>query len=120
MKHSDTSLAAVGDVGEMAEAKAVVVRRAEGEEPRVEGPVGGGGGPGVGADLSDTAVREGEAAAMGLSPAQQRAIARLTSGSTVAGAAEAAGVGRTTLYRWLKEDAAFIAAYNAWQRDVMA
>jgi hypothetical protein len=29
-------------------------------------------------------------------------------------------VNRTTLYRWLKNDAEFAAAYNAWQQDAIA
>ncbi len=54
-----------------------------------------------------------------LSPAQARAIEMLASGHTVATAAEAVGVGRTTIYRWLKGDAAFVAAFNAWQQDML-
>ena len=57
---------------------------------------------------------------LALSPPQRKAIELLTSGRTVIDAAQAAGVNRATLYRWLSGDAAFVAAYNAWQKDVLA
>jgi hypothetical protein len=66
------------------------------------------------------AVSELEAMALALSPGQRKAIELLTSGHTVVEAATAAGVGRATLYRWLKGDAQFVAAYNAWQADAIA
>jgi hypothetical protein len=53
-----------------------------------------------------------------LSVPQCRALETLMSGQTVWDAAEAAGVGRTTFYRWMNEDAGFRAAYNAWRRDM--
>jgi hypothetical protein len=59
-----------------------------------------------------------EAMSMSLSPPQRLAIQLLTSGKSLVAAATAAGVNRTTLYRWLKADPAFVAAYNAWQKDV--
>lgn len=59
----------------------------------------------------------GEAA--DLSPAQMKAIEMLVSGHSVMEAVRAAGVGRTTLYRWLKGDAAFGAVYNQWQQGVI-
>ena len=66
------------------------------------------------------AVSPAEALAMPLTPAQRTAIARLTAGHTLLDAATAAGVNRTTVYRWLKHDPAFLAAYNAWQADAIA
>ena len=60
-----------------------------------------------------------EATALALSPPQRTAIERLTSGHTVVSSAVAAGVSRSTLHRWMKEDATFQAAYNAWQRDAV-
>jgi hypothetical protein len=59
-----------------------------------------------------------EAISLSLSPPQRMAIQLLTSGQSLVAAATAAGVNRTTLYRWLKGDPAFVAAYNAWQKDV--
>ena len=56
----------------------------------------------------------------GLSAAQRTAIEWLTAGESAVSAAAAAGVNRTTVYRWLKADPAFQAAYNAWQSDVLA
>ena len=40
-------------------------------------------------------------------------------GCTLISAADAAGVTRMTLYRWLNHDAKFQAAYNAWQQDAV-
>lgn len=39
----------------------------------------------------------------GLSPAQLKAIGRLAAGGTVTEAAKAAGVGRTTVYSWMRQ-----------------
>jgi hypothetical protein len=60
-----------------------------------------------------------EAKAMSLTEPQRAAILKLTSGETRSAAAIAAGVTRTTLYRWLNHDPAFQAAYNAWQKDLV-
>jgi len=64
-------------------------------------------------------VSMAEATSMELSPPQQTAIQLLTSGHTLVASATAAGVSRMTLHRWLKGDAAFSAAFNAWQKDVL-
>jgi hypothetical protein len=64
-------------------------------------------------------VTAAEAAAMELTGPQRSAIIQLTSGRTRADAARAAGVTRTTLYRWLNTDAAFQAAYNVWRNDAL-
>jgi transposase len=51
-------------------------------------------------------------------PAPQReALAAIKSGLSFPKAAEAAGVGRTTIYRWVQSDPRFRAAYNAWQQE---
>lgn len=44
---------------------------------------------------------------------QQRALAALIRSPTIEAAATAAGIGYTTLRRWLKEDDAFRSAYQA-------
>ena|SRR5947209_5442272 len=48
---------------------------------------------------------------------QEKAIELLGAGKSLAEAAREAGVGRTTMYRWLKDDPHFIAAWNAWRRE---
>jgi hypothetical protein len=60
-----------------------------------------------------------EEAALELSPAQRLALEKLLSGDTVVASASAAGVTRLTIYNWLKKDAKFQAAYNAWQQDIL-
>jgi hypothetical protein len=52
-----------------------------------------------------------------LQPAQLNALASLASGSSVTDAAEGAGVDRTTVHRWLREDVVFQAAWNSLRRD---
>jgi len=52
-------------------------------------------------------------------PAKQReAMEALKLGKSFPQAAEAAGVNRATVYRWLQADPHFKAAYNAWQREL--
>ena len=53
-----------------------------------------------------------------LSPQQAKALTALLEGKTVTDAAAAASVDRTTLHRWLRHDAQFIAAYNGRRRDI--
>ena len=53
-----------------------------------------------------------------LSHKQEKAIAALLSEATVASAAEKAGVGEVTLYRWLKLPD-FLAAYREARREVV-
>jgi hypothetical protein len=53
-----------------------------------------------------------------LQPKQTLAVEQLVAGGTVTQAAEAAGVDRTTVHRWLRNDFAFQAAYNNAQRDL--
>lgn len=53
-----------------------------------------------------------------LPPQQAQALAALLGGATITSAAEAAGVDRTTLHRWLREDFSFQAAYNGLRCDL--
>jgi hypothetical protein len=53
-----------------------------------------------------------------LTPAQEAALAALLAGQTVTDAAVAAGVDRTTVHRWLKEDFAFQAAFNGGRQEL--
>jgi hypothetical protein len=48
---------------------------------------------------------------------QQLAITALLGGASQSAAAEAAGIDRSTLYRWMKRDAKFVAAYNRVKHD---
>ena len=55
-----------------------------------------------------------------LSGEQRMVIEWMTAGQTAMAAATAAGVARSTVYRWMKADPNFLAAYNQWQSDVLA
>ena len=55
-----------------------------------------------------------------LSASQQAALAAMSGGSTIRGAAQQAGVCRATVYNWIERDPMFRAAYNAWQRELHA
>jgi hypothetical protein len=55
-----------------------------------------------------------------LGSAQQMALAALRSGQSFARAAEGAGVHRATVFRWVKSDPRFAAAYNAWKGELAA
>jgi AcrR family transcriptional regulator len=50
---------------------------------------------------------------------QQTALEQLLSGMSVTQAAASADVARSTLYKWLKKDAAFRAAYNEWHENML-
>lgn len=52
-----------------------------------------------------------------LSPSQSRALVALLSSSTVGGAAKVVQVDPSTLWRWMREDEAFRAAYRAFRRQ---
>jgi ABC-type transporter Mla MlaB component len=52
-----------------------------------------------------------------LTPKQHRALEALLTAPNVKAAAQAAGCGERTLHVWLKEDAAFIAAYQRLRRE---
>jgi hypothetical protein len=54
-----------------------------------------------------------------LSAAQERALQQLAAGTSIKETARVVGVGRRTVHRWLKEDANFAAAYNAWRRETV-
>lgn len=52
-----------------------------------------------------------------LSDEQQRALGLITQGTSIADAGQQLGIHRGTIYRWLKADPYFRAAYNAWQLE---
>jgi hypothetical protein len=64
-----------------------------------------------------TPVDNGEATPA-LSKTQITALEGLLAGKTVVEAAEAAGVGRTTIHKWMRVDFAFQAALNRGRRDL--
>jgi hypothetical protein len=55
-----------------------------------------------------------------LPPQKQAVLTALAAGTSAAKATKAAGVARTSLYRWLKTDPDFLAAYNVWQESTCA
>jgi AcrR family transcriptional regulator len=57
---------------------------------------------------------------MSLSTKQQAALELLVAGRSVAETAREVGVARATMFRWLKSDAHFQAAYNRWQHEVQS
>jgi AcrR family transcriptional regulator len=56
--------------------------------------------------------------ALGLAAEQRSALEQLLVGKSVLDSARSAGVSRTTVFRWLKDDAAFRAAYNQWKDEL--
>ena len=65
-------------------------------------------------DLLEPGSRE-----KGMSEKQQKAMAALRCGSSFPQAAEAAGVNRSTVHRWVQNDPQFRARYNAWQQEMV-
>ena len=55
-----------------------------------------------------------------LSARAEKAISALLTTTSIGDAAQQAGVGERTLYRWLREDQAFQKAYRAAKRDGVA
>ena len=55
-----------------------------------------------------------------LPAAQEIALQQLVSGNSILQAAQAARVDRRTVYRWIRSDPHFAAAYNAWQHEMLA
>lgn len=72
----------------------------------------------TGAIAPAPAVVEGQLTTPGLGPKQQAALELICTGQTLAEAARVTGVARSTLYRWVKQDPVFRAAYNQWQDEM--
>ena len=70
-------------------------------------------------DYTSFAMHNLECQLMQLTAQQRYAMEKISSGHSMIQAALAAGVHRTTLYRWLREDPDFQAAFNTWQLDAM-
>jgi len=54
-----------------------------------------------------------------LSHQQMAALQALTAGQSVREAAKSSGVGRTTVYKWLRQDPHFRATFNAWREELL-
>jgi hypothetical protein len=54
-----------------------------------------------------------------LSTPQAQALAALAAGQSISQAASAAGVDRTTVHRWLSNDAVFMAEFNAARMEMV-
>lgn len=65
------------------------------------------------------AAQMAQAAAEELGGVQRRVMSLLAAGNSVAKAAQLGQISRGTVYRWLREDPAFRAVYNAWQRELV-
>jgi AcrR family transcriptional regulator len=52
-----------------------------------------------------------------LSAIQHKALALIADGQAIAETAKQIGVNRGTIYRWMRSDARFRAAYNGWQAE---
>jgi hypothetical protein len=59
-----------------------------------------------------------QAALVQLNVGQHNALSALMEGKSFAAAADLAGVGRNTVSYWVRHNAAFRAAYNAWRKDL--
>ena len=79
----------------------------------VTGAVTGAAVQGAGAGRGKVYRRLSEA----LTDPQRRALGMITMGVSIRDAGEQLGIHRGTIYRWLKSDAYFRAAYNAWQLE---
>jgi hypothetical protein len=64
--------------------------------------------------LAETAQKGSGRELATLGVEQQTALELLLTGKSIAETARSAGVSRVAIYRWLKHDAAFQAAYNQW------
>ncbi|MGD0462009.1 MAG: helix-turn-helix domain-containing protein [Tepidisphaeraceae bacterium] len=60
------------------------------------------------------ATRDREIATAPLPVGQQTALELLLTGKSIAETARTAGVSRTTIYQWMRNDPVFQAAYNEW------
>jgi AcrR family transcriptional regulator len=61
---------------------------------------------------------ENSSLAAPLAGPKQAALELLLTGKSIAESARSAGVARSTLYEWLKNDPVFQAAYNAWHEEM--
>ncbi len=81
--------------------------------------------PGPGTDSSGTAthhetqqISTPHGTGYELNSKQLIVLEQLVAGATITHAAETGAVDRSTVHRWLREDYAFLAAYNAARREL--
>jgi hypothetical protein len=93
------------------------MRQFETNETKIEAPCRGN--TGVLAAGPSDAARQNETTETEIGAAQLRAVEALAQGASAAVAAQAVGVGRATIYRWLR-DPRFVAALNGAKREHVA
>jgi transposase len=96
------------DTAEGARAEVPINDPSSEPQASIEEPSSGAPGPEVCTDAIDVVPFD-------LDNRQRLALVSLARGSSMTKACEEAGIGRTTLYRWINEDARFSAAYNRWK-----
>jgi hypothetical protein len=64
-----------------------------------------------------TTEADGDGTALPISSVQRECLEFMQGGGSVTDAARFAGVGRSTVYRWMKNDSVFVAAMNEWQNE---
>jgi hypothetical protein len=69
-------------------------------------------------DAANLAKVQGGAAGEVVAESQQAVLELMRMGKSVAETARTTGMSRSTIYRWLKTDPAFAAAYNQWQDEL--
>ena len=60
----------------------------------------------------------GGRAKLGLRQAEHAALGELVRGKSVRESAKSAGVGKSTVYRWIKNNPKFLAEYNIWHEEM--
>lgn len=73
--------------------------------------------PAEGVTMAPPARKVARRLSESLTDEQQRALGLITQGISIREAGEQLGIHRGTVYRWLKSDPYFRAAYNAWQLE---
>lgn len=68
--------------------------------------------------LAKNGKSKGVRAKLGLVREQNAALEELVRGKSVPETAKAAGVNKTTVYRWIKNNPKFLAEYNIWHEEM--
>jgi hypothetical protein len=74
--------------------------------------------PAAGVGAPAAVAVEGQVTTPGLGPKQQMALELICLGTSLLETSRLTGVSRMTLYRWLRQDPVFRAAYNQWQDEM--
>jgi phage terminase small subunit len=62
---------------------------------------------------------DADGTALPISPVQRQCMEYMQGGGSVTDAARFAGVSRSTVYRWMKNDPVFVAAMNEWKNEAV-